>query len=1144
MAEDPNKAQDPRRTPGLVTSRRRVWTGGGTPPSEERDQRAIEDAKAEVSAMWPGGPDSEPLVMVPAAPGLFTDEQMRKLKDWEEEAPMVSRPATHSGGGFEDFLEKCQNGQGGEARQDREAHAGAGSAGGAGQRVHGHDSGNPGWGVRGAELQLRRDAEGHQGGQQMMRQGIGELQGDVPVMVAQEMAQIKDMMGQMMKYNQTLQIELNVCRQKINDLQSGGSAGQSDRFATPDGKPAAPEAEEASKAESSEELKRDEPAAGEPMEVMLKILHGMQQMQNKLIEQKSSGGSDVEMPKLPEYKPDTAAIDIGDWLCLLEPVVGDLSDTAYQWWTKLMEAARLWYQRYTAAVPLKRLEMSPVAPLDLCEGKWRRLERRVVSLLLGAIPEACKEEMVAVKAMTSYEIICRLMALYQPGSLAEKSVILRNLESPPEASDIAEAVKGLRRWIRWRRRAEENGVTIPDASVLARAVVKLIRKVTDHDKDLGFKVALTRNTLQLDSVPSHDTVMKFTEHILSEMESSAHMDSKHKVQPKAPVAEQLKAKKLEGAGEVKGEQKGMEEAKPCKFFLTDKGCRRGKSCKWSHNQKDEKMRCWACGASEHLRKDCPQAGIPSGDRKPKVAKAEAEIHRVDQVAITEPGKVDTTPRTPSSSASTNGTPDLRSRTPEAEPNAMQEALSEATKMLKSINVQNPGDARKVENELTLKDLQKQLDGMRERMRLNQITLKLSKVETGGGRGLVDSGATNPLRPLEEGEDISGYERREVELAAGETFPLSVTPAGTLVAPRGTQPIVPMGALVKVLGCRMSWAGGHCKIRHPVRGDLPVAMSQGCPELPIRTALELIGELEEAHRIKVRKLNTSDELEHVRKVIEEHPVFRDLPWHVKKELLVMPADDWKPLGLNRSRRRRLERMGGAVVHLFAGPQEGYDLSRAYKEQGGDPRDILEYDIVRGAEHDLLANELMSGLMRLALDGRLKALVGGPNCRTRSVLRFYPLENRDKPRPVRTLEKKWGLDDLDPQEEKIVVEDDILLFRFILLYVLADLKAKAEVKVEREGNVGFLLEQPAEPRAFWRTDEWRNLKKIHHLREITFKQGDWGGKAPKPTTVGTTMDVRLPQTGGGHIMEKDYGKPRWMMTDVEKLHPRSCRDGLRE
>ncbi|CAJ1332790.1 unnamed protein product, partial [Effrenium voratum] len=107
MAEDPNKAQDPRRTPGLVTSRRRVWTGGGTPPSEERDQRAIEDAKAEVSAMWPGGPDSEPLVMVPAAPGLFTDEQMRKLKDWEEEAPMVTGKLMQVLGVLEEQVSEC-----------------------------------------------------------------------------------------------------------------------------------------------------------------------------------------------------------------------------------------------------------------------------------------------------------------------------------------------------------------------------------------------------------------------------------------------------------------------------------------------------------------------------------------------------------------------------------------------------------------------------------------------------------------------------------------------------------------------------------------------------------------------------------------------------------------------------------------------------------------------------------------------------------------------------------------------------------------------------------------------------------------------------------------------------------------------------
>ena len=101
---------------------------------------------------------------------------------------------------------------------------------------------------------------------------------------------------------------------------------------------------------------------------------------------------------------------------------------------------------------------------------------------------------------------------------------------------------------------------------------------------------------------------------------------------------------------------------------------------------------------------------------------------------------------------------------------------------------------------------------------------------------------------------------------------------------------------------------------------------------------------------------------MQKVVELHPVFDEVP--------------------------------EAVVHPF-------DLSRAYKEQEGDPRDILEYDILRDESHDLMNNELMSGLIRLALDDRIKAVAGGHNCSTRSVLRFYPLLNRTKPRPVRTM-----------------------------------------------------------------------------------------------------------------------------------------------
>ena len=61
-----------------------------------------------------------------------------------------------------------------------------------------------------------------------------------------------------------------------------------------------------------------------------------------------------------------------------------------------------------------------------------------MGLLLRALPDGAREEMVATKSMTCYAILCKLMASYQPGGLVEKSVILKNLES-------------LTRWIPWRR---------------------------------------------------------------------------------------------------------------------------------------------------------------------------------------------------------------------------------------------------------------------------------------------------------------------------------------------------------------------------------------------------------------------------------------------------------------------------------------------------------------------------------------------------------------------------------------------------------------------------------------------------------------------------------------------------------------------
>ena len=288
---------------------------------------------------------------------------------------------------------------------------------------------------------------------------------------------------------------------------------------------------------------------------------------------------------------------------------------------------------------------------------------------------------MATKSMTCYVIVCKLMATYQPGGLVEKSVILQRLESPQEATNIAMAVIYVRHWMRWRLRAVKLGVTIPDASVMARELHKMVNRVVEKNAELTFKMALARNALQLDTSPSQEAVLRYTEHMLSEVEAVAHLEKKSSAMVKQPWMGEVKAKKVETqeVGELKSK---TDEPRPCRFFfLTEKGCRRGRACKWSHDQKDQRMRCWSCGASEHLRKDCPIATKVA--EKPKLAKTNAEGSTTENL---EQGSQEATPRTGASSASAGaGSPDARSAVPEGNGNVMKGALLEATKMIKSLN---------------------------------------------------------------------------------------------------------------------------------------------------------------------------------------------------------------------------------------------------------------------------------------------------------------------------------------------------------------------------------------------------------------------------------------------------------------------------
>ena len=116
-----------------------------------------------------------------------------------------------------------------------------------------------------------------------------------------------------------------------------------------------------------------------------------------------------------------------------------------------------------------------------------------------------------------------------------------------------------------------------------------MKKPLEGNRELNFRVSLARSTLQVDSTPTRDTVGKFATHLLAEMEQIAHLDNNKKSIAKDAAKAAQPDAKLKKIEEHSGEGKGWRAEKgntPCKFFLTEEGCRKGQQCAWKHQVKE------------------------------------------------------------------------------------------------------------------------------------------------------------------------------------------------------------------------------------------------------------------------------------------------------------------------------------------------------------------------------------------------------------------------------------------------------------------------------------------------------------------------------------------------------------------------------
>ena len=259
-------------------------------------------------------------------------------------------------------------------------------------------------------------------------------------------------------------------------------------------------------------------------------------------------------------------------------------------------------------IPCRGFELLPAT---LSAG-FERLDQRVTSLLLQSVPKPIKDEVTAARELTTTS---HLPAWED----------LTTITTVKTASDV---VAALRLWKRKASRANELNAQLPDPLLMIRTLDGIARPVVESSSPASFRIATFRMKHSLDIRPSISNVWLFYDLLLAEAEVAIHSSSTTTAaEPKTPTKPTaVKVMQTPSTG-GKSSTSTASDAWPCKFWLTDGGCRQGQKCRWPHPWEgctDKSPRCWTCSSNQHQQQDCHPVG---GDGDGTGAGGKASVKR-------------------------------------------------------------------------------------------------------------------------------------------------------------------------------------------------------------------------------------------------------------------------------------------------------------------------------------------------------------------------------------------------------------------------------------------------------------------------------------------------------------------------------------
>ena len=715
------------------------------------------------------------------------------------------------------------------------------------------------------------------------------------------------------------------------------------------------------------------------------------------------GVSGAELPKLQEAD-EQAAINVGDWLHGLAGPMGDMTDGSAKWWSSVMAALDRFYQDYMSAPTVRKVQLraEDYMTAEMRDVRWLRLDKRAASMLLQAVPETLKSELMANRLSTTLGILGRILVIYRPGSAAERQQVLRALENPGSPSTASDLVEALRRWMRWLKRAQDLGLQVPDASILLKGLDSAAKQQLEKNPEVVFRSNMMRFSLDLDSAPNVENVLRYHGHLLAEFEQLSFRGRGKASGAALPAVRNVATNNDVGtAGTPKNATSPLSTttAKPCKFYLSETGCQRS-ACKFLHDwqsvpREDRANKCKGCGGKGHMKKDCPMKGggevQPRGEggkgtANPKIKNVKPDKREESALPVNDTSGSTTSPATATAGSSSSGPATSTTTIPPTTTTSNEDFLKSATQILKLMAEQTAAAAPSPMP--SMKMLKKAVSEMEARM------------------ALVDSGATHPLRRAEVPEWEQSPEV-DVVVAGDSVAKMRQNETGTLLTSPtavGSQTILPVGSLVKVLGYELVWTKRRCMLRGPEGREISLKVSSGCPEISEATALELIAKIEEEKlnqlkersevtRLAMLKAKNIAQVEQWELCMKEYVTggkFEDgfraivsMPWlcNVPREELVKlimdvpttEASAWelmKSLGYNRRMRKRLMHKDWAV-RFYSGKRNQMD--KIVRPLDSNNSVVLDIDELRNSQWDVLKEG--SGIYELMLWGASTGRIGG-------------------------------------------------------------------------------------------------------------------------------------------------------------------------